>query len=114
MQPLPLPQLGTITAFSYGDGVGRIKLDDGTELKVGTAGLKGIVSFAAEERPLVGTRVKVEDVAPHPLGGFRAMKVSRTGKEVSFKRVATPAQWEAKLCKAGLSTADAEKVGCTS
>lgn len=37
MKPLPLPQLATITAFSYGDGVGRIQLGDATELEVGTA-----------------------------------------------------------------------------
>jgi len=110
MKPLNLPQLGTITAFSYGDGVGRIKLDNGTELKVGTAGLKGIVNFSGEERPLVGVRVKVEDVAPHPLGGFRAIKLSRSGKEVSFKRMSTPAEWETKLCEAGLSAAHAAKV----
>ena len=110
MKPLTQPRLGIITEFSYGDGVGRIKLDDGTELKVGTAGLKGIVSFSGEERPLVGVRVKVEEVAPHPLGGFRAMKLSRMGKEVSFERVSTPAQWETKLCEAGLSAAHAAKV----
>ena len=110
MKPLLVPQLGTITAFSYGDGVGRIKLEDGTELKVGTTALKSIVSFSGEERPLVGVRVTVEEVAPHPLGGFRAMKLSRAGKEVSFKRVSTPAQWETKLCKAGLSPAHAAKV----
>ncbi len=105
MKPLTPPQLGTISSFSYRDGVGRINLDDGTELKVGTAGLKGIVSFSGEERSLVGVRVKVEEVAPHPLGGSRAMKLSRTRKEVSFKRVSTPAEWESKLCEAGLSAA---------
>lgn len=110
MKPPPLPQLGTITAFSYGDGVGRIKLDDGMELKVGTAGLKSIVSFAGEERPLVGVRVNVEEVAPHPLGGFRAIKLSRASKEVTFARVSTPAHWETKLRKAGLSAAHAAKV----
>jgi len=110
MTPLTLPQVGTITAFSYSDGIGRIKLDEGTELKVGTAALKGIVSFSDEERPLVGVRVSVEEVAPHPLGGFRAMKLSRMGKEVSFKRVSTLSQWETRLRAAGLSAAQAAKV----
>lgn len=110
MKPPTLPQLGTITVFSYGDGIGRIKVDDGTELKVGVAGLKGIVDFSGEERRLVGVRVKVEVVAPHPLGGFRAMKLSRAGKEISFKRVSSPAQWESKLREAGLSAAHAARV----
>jgi hypothetical protein len=98
-----VPQPGTITSFSFMDGVGRIKLQDGTELKVGQAGLKGVVSFSDEARPVVGVRVKVHVVAPHPLGGFRAMKVTRVGKEVSFKKLSLPEEWETNLRSAGLS-----------
>ncbi|APR88421.1 hypothetical protein A7982_13770 [Minicystis rosea] len=105
-----LPQHGTITSFSYGDGIGRIRLEDGTELKVGASGLKEVVSFSEEERPLVGVRVEVHVVAPHPLGGFRATKVTRVGKEISFKRVSSPEQWEKNLRAAGLSAEHATKL----
>ena len=43
MEP-KLPQPGVFTQFSL-DGVGRIRLDDGTELKVGAVALKDVVSF---------------------------------------------------------------------
>lgn len=104
------PQLGMITAFSYRDGVGRIQLADRTELRVGGRNLTAVVSFDAEERPLVGVRVEVHEVAPHPLGGFRATKVTRIGKEVSFARVTSPSQWEKKLREAGLSDAHATQI----
>lgn len=97
-----LPQGGEITSFSYSDGVGRIRLDDGTELKVGTTALKGIVSFDAEERPLVGVRVLVDQIAPHPLGGFRAMALRRAQKELSFAELSTAAGWSKALESAGM------------
>src|SRR5215470_9079581 len=100
--PPALPQPGTISSFSYMDGIGRIQLDDGTELKVGTAALKSVVSFAGEERPLVGVRVVVHAISPHPLGGFRATEVERAQKEVSFARVKTVADWEKAFKAAGL------------
>ena len=105
-----LPQPGLITAFSYGDGVGRIQLVDGTELRVGSRNLTQVVSFDAEERPLVGVRVEVHEVAPHPLGGFRATNVTRLGKEVSFARVTSPSQWQKTLREAGLSEAHATQL----
>ena len=37
VEPPTLPQVGTITSFSSMDGIGRIRLEDGTELKVGAA-----------------------------------------------------------------------------
>lgn len=85
------------------DGIGRILLEDGTDLKVGTGALKSIVSFAGEERPLVGVRVVVSAIAPHPLGGFRATEVKRAQKEVSFARLKTVAAWEKALKAVGLA-----------
>lgn len=105
-----LPQHGIVTSFSYGDGVGRIRLADGTELKVGASALKEVVNFSQEERPLVGVRVEVHTVAPHPLGGFRATKVTRVGKEISFERVSRPEHWEKSLRAAGLSAQHAAKL----
>lgn len=61
-----LPQEGEITAFSITDRVGRVRLDDGTELRVGQNAL-------SELAPLVGRRLRVTAVGPHPLGGWKVV-----------------------------------------
>ncbi|MDX2093635.1 MAG: YwqG family protein [Kofleriaceae bacterium] len=63
-----LPAVGTISAWTHADMVGRIQLDDGTELRVGATALRSVV-------PAVGTRVRVTQVEPHRLGGLRAAEV---------------------------------------
>jgi hypothetical protein len=65
---MTLPARGLLTSFSLADGVGRIRLEDGSELKVGASALQGMA-------PVVGLPVLVEAVAPHPLGGRRATRI---------------------------------------
>lgn len=65
---LALPALGTITSYSLADNVGRIRLDNGTELRVGGSALRNVV-------PAAGSRVRVTKVEPHRLGGLRAVEV---------------------------------------
>src|SRR5262245_23728897 len=62
------PQLGTISSYSLADSVGRLVLDDGTELRFGATALHGVV-------PASGTRVRVGRAEPHPLGGLRALDI---------------------------------------
>lgn len=66
--PPALPQNATLTQFSLVDGVGRARLDDGTELRIGISALGKI-------QPIVGTKLHVLGVAPHPLGGFKVSRV---------------------------------------
>jgi len=95
MEP-KLPQPGVVTQFSL-DGVGRIRLDDGTELKVGAVALKDVVSFEGGERAVVGIGVLVREVSPHPLGGLRATRLERTTKAIAFGHPTTPKAWSNRL-----------------
>src|SRR5262249_10573909 len=65
---MKLPQPGEIISYSLADAVGRIRLADRTELRFGASVLHGVV-------PAPGTHVIVRAVAPHPLGGFKALDV---------------------------------------
>lgn len=67
---MELPKLGEITQFDLVDRVGRIRLDDGTELRFGGGAMPG-------SSPITGMKVRVRAVAPHPLGGFKATDVER-------------------------------------
>jgi uncharacterized protein YwqG len=78
---MDLPALGTITSYSLGDNVGRIRLDDGTELRVGGSALRGVM-------PQAGTRVRVTKVQPHPLGGMRAVEVAPGDSNASAEQQA--------------------------
>jgi uncharacterized protein YwqG len=69
--------LGVITTYSLADAVGRIALDDGTELRFGASALRRCV-------PAVGLRVRVEGTAPHPLGGLRALEVHAAEDVASY------------------------------
>jgi hypothetical protein len=60
---------GTIVSYAITDGVGRIELDDGEELRFSIRAMRGVV-------PAVGLRVSVNATEPHPLGGRRALDVS--------------------------------------
>jgi hypothetical protein len=59
--------LGRITALDA-DGVGRIVLEDGRELRFGASGCKGF-------SPVLTARVSVVEIGPHPLGGEKAIEV---------------------------------------
>ncbi|HEU5058471.1 MAG TPA: hypothetical protein VFU21_18190 [Kofleriaceae bacterium] len=63
------PLEGTIVAYTISDGVGRIELDDGEELRFSLRAMKGVV-------PAVGVRVKVGATEPYPLGGRRALDIT--------------------------------------
>jgi hypothetical protein len=60
---------GTIVVYSLTDGVGRIRLDDGEELRFSRRAMQGIV-------PAVGLRVAIGATEPYPLGGRRALLIS--------------------------------------
>jgi hypothetical protein len=62
------PLEGTIVAYAISDGVGRIQLDDGEELRFSLKALKGVV-------PAIGVRVLIGDTEPYPLGGRRALDI---------------------------------------
>jgi hypothetical protein len=62
--------LGFITAYTHTDAVGRITLDDGTELRFGASAMRDCL-------PAIGLRVRVGETKPHPLGGLRALEVHR-------------------------------------
>ncbi len=57
--------IGLITQWRPMDAIGRIRLDNGVEIKFGKTSAKHFM-------PREGLRVKVCDLAPHPLGGDRA------------------------------------------
>ncbi len=59
---------GTLVAWHVVDGVGRIRLDGGDELRVGQTAF-------GFQKPSLGMRCHVLDVEPHPLGGLRAKQV---------------------------------------
>src|SRR5262245_54357303 len=59
--------LGQVTALDA-DGVGRIVLEDGRELRFGASGCKGF-------SPVLSARVLVVEIGPHPLGGEKAIEV---------------------------------------
>ena len=60
---------GVITQWNEVDGVGRIRLDNGVEVRFGaTTSVRFFV-------PREGMRVNVCDIAPHPLGGDRATAI---------------------------------------
>ncbi len=63
------PLEGTIVAYAISDGVGRIELDDGEELRFSLRSLSGVV-------PAIGVRVVIGATEPYPLGGRRALQVT--------------------------------------
>lgn len=69
-----LPQTGEIVSYSLSDAVGRIRLEDGTELRFGATSLHGIA-------PAIGLRVIVTRVVPHPLGGLKATDLSSAERD---------------------------------
>ncbi len=62
------PAQGEITSFDAADGIGRITLDGGTQIRFGHSACKGF-------EPILSARVEVISVGSHPLGGHRATKV---------------------------------------
>ena len=60
---------GTIVAYAITDGIGRIELDDGEELRFSLRSLRGVV-------PAIGVRVAIGATEPYPLGGRRALDVT--------------------------------------
>lgn len=66
------PIEGTITSWQPDDSIGRITLATGEEIRFGHSACVGI-------RPVVGAKVWVLELAPHPLGGRRAKLVNTTG-----------------------------------
>lgn len=73
------PLEGTIVVYAIADGVGRIRLDDGEELRFGVRALQGIV-------PAVGLRVEVGDTEPYPLGGRRALAVTLAEDKAVYEK----------------------------
>ena len=71
---------GVIVKFDVPDGLGRVRLDDGTEARVSMSSMRGVV-------PTVGARVTVGDLVPHPLGGFRRDSVDGNDTRRSVDRV---------------------------
>lgn len=67
------PIEGIITSWQPDDSIGRIKLSNGEEVRFGHSACVNI------PRPVVGLKVWVLDLAPHPLGGRRAKVVNATG-----------------------------------
>jgi hypothetical protein len=63
-----MPDHGTLIAWSQADGVGKILLDAGDEVRVGQTAFRHL-------QPTVGHRWEVVDAEPHPLGGRRATRV---------------------------------------
>src|SRR5262245_9303867 len=68
-----LPARGKITQFNAMDQIGRIKLDEGPEVRFGA-------SACISCRPAEGLTVFVVAAEPHRLGGFRARIVNTTGQ----------------------------------
>ena len=78
--------VGVITSYTVADAVGRIRLDDGTELRFGATALGQLV-------PAIGLRVRVLKTAPHPLGGLRAVEIASAETEQDYAhKAATFAQ----------------------
>jgi len=73
------PLEGTIVAYSLTDGVGRIQLDDGEELRFSVRAMQGIV-------PAVGLRVTIGATEPYPLGGRRALQIGLAEDKRSYER----------------------------
>src|SRR5262245_35669115 len=72
--------LGRITALDN-DGVGRITLEDGRELRFGASGCKGF-------SPVLSARVFVAEIGPHPLGGEKAVEVrAAPGSEAELDKL---------------------------
>jgi hypothetical protein len=63
------PLEGTIVAYAISDGIGRIRLDDGEELRFSLRSLRGVV-------PAIGVRVAIGATEAYPLGGRRALEVT--------------------------------------
>jgi hypothetical protein len=67
---LDSPEAATVVTFSAVDGVGRLRLESGEELRFGASAWK-------EGGPSVGAAVFVTAVGPHPLGGRRVHYAER-------------------------------------
>jgi hypothetical protein len=78
---------GTLIAWSQADGVGRIRLDAGDEVRVGQTAFRHLL-------PAVGHRCDVLEAEPHPLGGRRALRVELLDepKEVVAKAPKEPSK----------------------
>ena len=63
---LDTPEAATVVAFVAIDGVGRVRLESGEELRFGASAWK-------EGGPSIGAAVFVTAVGPHPMGGRRAV-----------------------------------------
>jgi hypothetical protein len=72
--PPPPPGPGRIESFSAVDSVGEVKLDSGPSVRFGASACRGFL-------PVVGLRVEVLEVSPHPLGGFRASALTLPASE---------------------------------
>jgi hypothetical protein len=68
---------GTIVAYSIHDGVGRIRLDDGEELRFSIRDLDDLV-------PALDVRVAIAQVEPYPLGGRRAKSITLKQDRTSY------------------------------
>jgi hypothetical protein len=75
---------GTLVVWNAADGVGRIRLDTGEELRVGQVAL-------AYQRLEPGRRCEVLRTEPHPLGGRKAMQVKLLDETVDVAPRAAPA-----------------------
>lgn len=63
-----VPFLATVVSFVPGDGLGTLSADGVPTLKFGRSACRGF-------EPVVGATVEVAEVAPHPLGGFKATEL---------------------------------------
>jgi hypothetical protein len=74
------PLEGTIVAYSLTDGVGRIRLDDGEELRFSVRAMQNIV-------PAVGLRVVIGATEPYPLGGRRALAITLGADRSTYEQL---------------------------
>lgn len=77
MPELTLPTDAEIATLNAMDGVGTLKLSDGTTLRFGASACRGFI-------PVVGAKVRVTATRPHPLGGLTAASIELNTPAAEF------------------------------
>ncbi len=78
--PAAVPFQATISSFDAADAIGRVVAEGGAELRFGRSACKGF-------EPVVGARVLVHSVDPHPLGGVRASELRLPEGDTSYDQL---------------------------
>lgn len=99
-----VPQNGRIFSFSVQDATGRIRLEDGTELRFGGSSWRG------RHPPKDEQEVRVLKVERHPLGGFKSSEVVPLSDDVApvnVQRAPPPAgAWDPETQPAPIERAE--------